>query len=57
MLPTHPPTVSQKKKKKKTHPPTITLGKGPLNALTPTPDMDRTVSRRSLKKKSLIINL
>ncbi|GAV84983.1 LOW QUALITY PROTEIN: hypothetical protein CFOL_v3_28423, partial [Cephalotus follicularis] len=24
-----------------------TRGKGPLNALTPTPDMDRTVSRRS----------
>ena len=23
------------------------LGKGPLNALKPTPDMDRTVSRRS----------
>ena len=56
MIPTHPPTVSQKKKKK-THPPTITLGKGSLNALTPTPDRDRTVSQRSLKKKSLIINL
>ncbi|KAF3449798.1 hypothetical protein FNV43_RR05876 [Rhamnella rubrinervis] len=25
----------------------LVLGKGPLNALTPTPDMDRTVSRRS----------
>ena len=25
----------------------LVLGKGPLNALTPAPDMDRTVSRRS----------
>ncbi|QCD86580.1 hypothetical protein DEO72_LG3g1104 [Vigna unguiculata] len=25
----------------------LVLGKGPLNALTPTPDMDRTISRRS----------
>ncbi|KAK7231583.1 hypothetical protein RIF29_48238 [Crotalaria pallida] len=25
----------------------LVLGKGPLNALTPPPDMDRTVSRRS----------
>jgi hypothetical protein len=24
----------------------LVLGKGPLNALTPTPDIDRTVSRR-----------
>src|ERR1044072_4695068 len=25
----------------------LVIGKGPLNALTPTPDLDRTVSRRS----------
>ncbi|KAK9662425.1 hypothetical protein RND81_O025600 [Saponaria officinalis] len=34
----------------------LVLGKGPLNALTPTPDMDRTVSRRSEPSSRTALN-
>ena len=41
------PLVGQLVDQRFVRPGPLVLGKGPLNALTPTPDMDRTVSRRS----------